>query len=103
MKSVSDFAVSWRLSVPESAQDEFVTAEDLRKSARLVGELRLLVYLHPTHPLYTRAPGGMPVGSFSYSVDMRRIGDLTSETAQSVYPFVYRFDGPVELDKYFGY
>ena len=101
---MGDFAVSWKLTVPASAQDEFITAEDLRRTDRLEGQLRVLVFLRPTHVLYTKAPGGMmPVGVFAYNVSMNRIGDLVSETARSVYPFVYRFDGPVELEKYFGY
>ena len=72
---MGDFAVSWKLTVPASAQDEFITAEDLRRTDRLEGQLRVLVFLRPTHVLYTKAPGGMPVGVFAYNVSMNRIGD----------------------------
>jgi len=102
---VGDYAINWKLSTPASLKDEFVNVEDLRKTDRLVGRLNVLVYLRPSHPLYVSYSrrGPQPVGVFSYNVSMQRIGDLINETKNSVYPFVFRFDGPVELDKYFGY
>lgn len=97
------YAVNWKLSAPASLKDQFVTVEDLRQTDRLEGQLNIFVYLKPSSDLYVKLPGGRPAGVFTYRVEMQRMGDLEEETRRTVYPFVYRFDGPVELDKYFGY
>ena len=49
--------------------------------------------------MYLQVPG-KPAGVFSYDVHMKRIDDPGDNTE---YPFVWRDDGPVELQKYFGY
>ena len=96
---MSEYAINWQLSVPESLRDEFITIDDLRKSNLLVGRLNILVYLRPSSDLYFKAPG-VPAGVFTYEVNMTRIPESVKD---SEYPFVWYSDGPVELDKYFGY
>lgn len=100
---VGDYALRWRLSVPASLRDEFVTVTDLARTSRLIGSLDILVYLQPNNDLYFKAPG-KPVGVFSYDVVMDRLGgDASEEVAKTEYPFVWRDAGPVELQDYFGY
>jgi hypothetical protein len=83
-------------------RDEFVTLEDLRKSKKIFGEMNVLVYFQQSNDLYAKLPGS-PAGVFSYDLVLNRLGDEFEETEKSVYPFVWRDAGPVELDKYFGY
>jgi hypothetical protein len=96
---MSDYAIRWRLSVPASSRDEFITVENLRRSSEIKGRLDIFVYLQPTNDLYLKVPAS-PAGRFSYSVSMQRVPDSDIDTE---YPFVWRNDGPVELQKYFGY
>ena len=98
VKSVTDYALHWKLSVPGSSRDEFVTIEDIRQTTTISGTLDVLTYIQPTNDLYLKVPAA-PAGIFSYNVTMKRV---TSEDPK-VYPFVWRNDGPVELDKYFKY
>lgn len=97
--SYSDYAIRWRISVPASSRDEFITVENLRRSTELTGRLDIFAYLQPTNDLYFKVPA-IPAGRFSYNVSMRRILDNNDNTE---YPFVWRNDGPVELQKYFLY
>ena len=87
------------LAVPASARDEFITVENLRRSSEVNGKLDILLYFQPTNDMYLQVPG-KPAGVFSYDVHMKRIDDPGDNTE---YPFVWRDDGPVELQKYFGY
>jgi hypothetical protein len=87
--------------VPESSRDEFITSENLRKTKYIAGSLKVVVYLQPTVDLYLKVPG-KPVGVFNYRVNMERVMD-PEETDKTVYPYVPKEDGPVELDKFFGY
>lgn len=98
-KLISEYALNWKLYVPESQRDEFVTIDELRKSNSLVGQMNILLYLRPTSDLYFLAQG-IPAGVFTYDVNMSRIPEPIAATE---YPFVWDSDGPVELDKYFGY
>lgn len=100
--AMGDYALNWRFKTQSSVRDEFVNVEDLSKTKSLLGNLDVLVYFRPTNDLYFKAPG-VPAGIFSYEFTMERIGDPAKETADTVYPFVWRGDGPVELDQYFGY
>ena len=96
-----DFGLVWKLQVPEAKRDEFITNENLRTAKKLIGSLNILVYPQPTTDLYLKVPG-QPIGYFTYAVDMDReaeVGDIEKTT----YPYVPYEDGPVELDKYFGY
>lgn len=101
---VTDYAVNWKLFVPASQRDEFVTVEDLARTDTLVGTLNFLVYFQPSNDLYFLEPGS-PAGIFTYNVTMKRFNNENrkAETDKAIYPFVWRNDGPVELDKYFGY
>lgn len=105
--------MDWKLSVPQSLRDEFITVDNLSKAKNIQGTLNIFVYLPPTSNLYLKVPS-QPVGAFQYTVDMERItGDLTktdynkqiaTEDVEKLnYPFVPYEDGPVELDKFFGY
>lgn len=85
--------------------------------------------MQPNTDLYVKIPG-RPAGVFEYDVSMTRIlpneenkpitkiptegsdsesnneNSLTpiiKEMKDTMYPFVYRADGPVELDQFFGY
>ena len=107
----SDYAFDWKLSVPESLRDEFITSENLSKTKILIGNLDILVYLQPTNDLYLKVPA-QPVGVFSYNVEMERIIDsksnninenINNEVKKTEYPFVSMDDGAVELQKFFGY
>lgn len=98
----SDYTMNWKFSAEASLRDEFVTVEDLRKTRKLFGELNVLVSIQPSNDLYFKVPGA-PAGVFSYDMVMDRMGDEFEETEKTVYPFVWRDAGPVELDKYFGY
>jgi hypothetical protein len=64
--------------------------------------LDYLVYFQPTSDLYLKEPG-TPAGVYTYDVRFERLGDEATETENTVYPFVWRDAGPVELDQYFGY
>ena len=99
---LSDYAINWKLSVPQSLNDEFITVDDLRKSTQLVGTLKVISYIQPSNDLYLRT-SGQPGGIFTYNVEMNRIGDPIQEVRATTYPFVWRDDGPVELNLYFGY
>lgn len=98
----SDYTINWKFSAEASLRDEFVTVEDLRKTRKLLGELNVLVYIQPSNDLYFKVPRA-PAGVFTYDMVMDRIGDEFQETEKTVYPFVWRDAGPVELNKYFGY
>ena len=74
--------------------------EVFRDTKSLIGTLDVLVYLQPDNKYYMNVPAS-PVGVFTYNVTMNRIP--TEDQRSIVYPFVWRDDGPVELDKYFGY
>eukprot|EP01038_Epipyxis_sp_PR26KG_P006582 gene6582-9048_t len=100
--TVSDYAINWRLSVPESLKDEFVTVQDLSKTNILVGQLNILAYFQPSSEFYFKVPA-QPAGVYTYNVTLNRINNVADDTKQTEYPFVWRDDGPVELEKYFGY
>ena len=89
----------WKLSVPASNRNEFIKVEDLARSTEINGNLDFLVYFQPTNDMYLKVPA-IPAGVFSYNVSMIRILDPSDNTE---YPFVWRDDGPIELDKYFKY
>ena len=97
-----DYALKWKLSVPAALNDTFITVQDLRSSNEIVGTLDVIVYVQPTNDLYITLPG-RPAGIFSYNVVMERVGDPVKMTKDTEYPFVWKSDGPVELDQYFGY
>jgi hypothetical protein len=118
----STYAINWQLSVPQSAADEFATEEDISQSDHLIGKLNLFIFMPTTsdyyiqHSLQAKSIRNAiaPVGVYSYIVDMHRlISDVSTapneeearknEIDKIAYPFVWRTDGPVELDKYFGY
>lgn len=104
---VTDYCLNWRLTVPASLRDEFVTVEDLRRTTEVVGALDVYVYLQPSNDLYLNRPG-RPAGVFTYNVTMHRKdgfddSSASLETEKTTYPFVWRDVGPVELDRYFGY
>ncbi len=103
-KIVSDYAINWIFAVPASLRDEFVTAEELAKTTKIIGKLNVLVYFQPTSDLYFKSPG-KPAGVYTYEVEMNRIvdGTIKDEIRASTYPFVWKEGGPVELDKYFKY
>jgi hypothetical protein len=68
-----------------------------------VGSLDIAVFLQPSSDLYMRCPS-IPAGIFHYNLEFSRVNDRQKDTATKLqYPFVWRGDGPVELDKYFGY
>jgi hypothetical protein len=98
----SDYALNWRFKTTSSERDEFVQVEDLGKTRSLLGNLDVLVYFQPTNDLYFTLPG-TPAGVFSYNLTLERLGDPAEETQATMYPFVPRGDGPVELDQFFGY
>ena len=100
--TLGDYALNWKLSVPASGADDFVTVSDLSKSSSLVGDLNILVYPQPTSDLYLKVPKE-PAGVFTYQVNMQRVGSAEDSTKQTVYPFVSRRAGAVELKEYFGY
>lgn len=95
--TIGDYALDLRVSVPSSSQDEFTTTDTLSRTKSLIGTLDVLLYLQPTNDFYLKIPA-QPAGVFSYNVEMRR-----TDATDVEYPFVWREDGPVELDKYFGY
>jgi hypothetical protein len=98
-----DYAMRWRLSVPSSTEgDAATTASELSAVRDLVGTLDILAYLRPTSDLYLAAPA-QPVGVFHHAVRMERVGDPAETTRATVYPYVKRNAGAVELDQYFGY
>ena len=99
---LSDFALRWRFKTTSTGKDEFILVEDLGKIRSLLGNLDVLVYFQPTNDLYFQVPG-TPAGVFSYDITMDRLGSNEEETQDTLYPFVWRDDGPVELDQYFGY
>lgn len=104
---VTDYCLNWRLTVPASLRDEFITVEDLRRTQTVLGALDVYVYLQPTNDLYLQRPG-RPAGVFSYNVTMQRPEGWSQaaaeiETEATTYPFVWRDAGPVELDDYFGH
>lgn len=99
----SDYAIDWQFSVPASLRDEFITVDDLRKSDNIIGRLHIFVYLSPSDDQYNSL-SGQPVGVYKYTVNMNR--EVTKKdrgTKNTVYPFIWRDAGPVELQDYFGY
>jgi len=101
-KSVGEYALVWRISVPASSRDEFVTTENLRKTNALIGTLDVYSYLSPMDVLYSQEPK-YPVAVYSYAVEMKRSEDDAASLANTVYPFVPSSAGPVELDRFFGH
>jgi hypothetical protein len=115
-KEVTEYALNWKLAVPASLKDEYIEIEKLSRTNRVLGSLDVLVYLPSTSDLYNQVPA-TPAGVYTYDVTMDRIvGDevMTAEKTPTIavmqeemrkaeYPFVFRGQGPVELDTYFGY
>jgi hypothetical protein len=99
--SYSDYALNWKISVPESSRDEFITVDKLRQTKKLIGSLDILLYIQPTNDLYIKVPA-KPAGVFSYDVTMDRI-DEPDIIEKTTYPYVQSEDGPVELTDFFGY
>ena len=101
---VSDYALNWQFSVPASLRDEFITVDDLRKSDNILGRLHVFVYASPTNDLFNSL-SGQPAGVYKYQFNMNRIDANSKDrgTKSTVYPFVWRDAGPVELQDYFGY
>lgn len=129
----TNYAIHWKFAVPQSSRDEFVKEEDISESDELVGQLDLYVYFKPGSDWYLQYPGRpVGVYSYdlsmhrlveeSVSPDKNGINGEEEYAAQSelsdskkntklrreemkkvTYPFVWRSDGPVELDQYFGY
>ena len=97
-----DYALNWKMAVPESKQGEFVTATDVSQTNSLVGTLDVLVFLQPTSNLYFKLPREA-AAVFTYIVNMERMEDVESSVKSTLYPFVWRGVGPVELKSYFGY
>jgi len=73
----SDYAMNWKLAVPEALRDEFIPVEDLSKAKQIVGNLNVLVYLQPSNPLYNKLTAS-PATIYSYDVSMSRMDDGTS-------------------------
>ena len=96
---MSEYAVNYQLFVPEAGRDEFITVDQMRKSSTIVGRMNLLLYFRPSSIFYPLSPG-VPAGVFTYDMNMTRIPE---DVRDSEYPFIWDSDGPVELDKYFGY
>lgn len=97
---IGDYAINWKLSVPEGLRDQYITEYDLSKASRVIGKLEVAVYLQPTNDLYLKLRG-KPAGVFTYEVNMERIRPV--EMNKITYPFVKMNDGPVEIQDYFGY
>ena len=94
----TDYTLNWQFSVPASLRDEFVTVDDLRKADTVVGRLNIFVYVQPSNDLYLKLKG-QPVGVYKYVVNMKRIETEADRGAdETVFPFVWRAAGPVELD-----
>jgi hypothetical protein len=55
-KVVGDYALVWKVSVPASDRDEFVTTNNFRKTQALIGTLDVCAYLSPTDVLCARKP-----------------------------------------------
>ena len=55
-KVVGDYALVWKVSVPASDRDEFLTKKNLRKTQALISTLYVCAYLSPTDVLYAREP-----------------------------------------------
>lgn len=73
----SDYAMNWKLAVPEALRDEFIPVEDLSKAKQIAGNLNVLVYLQPSNPLYNKLAAS-PATIYSYDVSMERTDDGTS-------------------------
>jgi hypothetical protein len=99
---VGDYAVNWKLSVPASQKDEFITVKDLSKSQLILGTVDVLSFFRPSNDLYFKVPKEA-AAVFTYNVTMERIGDVKESTSSTIYPFVWRDQGPIELNEYFGY
>jgi len=100
--TTGDYAMNWKLSVPASQKDEFITVLDLSKSPIIIGTLDVLTFFQPTNDLYLKLPKEA-AGVFSYNITMMRIGTEAESTTNTEYPFVWQDAGPVELGQYFGY
>jgi hypothetical protein len=98
----SEYAINWRIFAPASANDKFIKVGELAKTDSVVGALDILCFIQPTNDLYLRVPR-VPAAVFSYNISMKRIGDARYNTRDTVYPFVEKGAGPVELPEYFGY
>ena len=68
----SDYALNWKLAVPAALRDEFINVEDLSRSSTVQGELNVLAYVSPDHPLYSLVPA-TPAAVFTYAVSMERL------------------------------
>jgi len=97
-KVVGAYALVWRVSVPASDGDAFVTTDNLHKTQALIGTLDVYAYLSPTDMLYAREPK-YTVAVYSYDVDITCAGVTSGD--DTVYPFVPDSAGPVELDQFF--
>lgn len=73
----SDYAINWKLAVPEALRDEFIPVEDLSKAKQVAGNLNILVYLQPSNRLYNQLAAS-PAAIYSYDVSMERMDDGTS-------------------------
>jgi hypothetical protein len=100
--TIGDYAINWKLSVPAAQKDEFITVKDLSKSPLLLGTCEVLSFFRPSNDMYLKVPKEA-AAVFTYNITMERIGDLRESTRSTVYPFVWRDAGPIELNDYFGY
>jgi len=105
--TVTDYCLNWRLTVPASLKDEFVTVEDLSRTPLILGALDVYVYLQPSNNFYLERPR-RPAGVFTYNVSMSRLASFderaaVNQTQSTEYPFLWRDVGPVELQDFFGY
>ena len=88
------------MGVDVSQDEEYQSIEQISKSTKLIGTLDIFSYLQPTTDLYLETRG-KPVGRFTYNLEMTREPNQSIRSTR--YPFIWRSDGPVELDQYFGY
>eukprot|EP01041_Mallomonas_annulata_P000401 gene401-728_t len=90
-RTVGEYALHWKLSIPASLRNEFVPLEEFGNTQSLVGSLDIYSYIQPSNDLYMKIPG-QPAAIFSYKVNMERMDNVS--TSSLVYPFVWRDDGP---------
>ena len=81
---------------------EFIKTADLAKTDTLVGTLDVLCFIQPTNNLYYQV-ANEAAAVFTYNITMQRLYDLKLSTQSTIYPYVERNEGAIELDKYFGY
>jgi hypothetical protein len=94
------------LFTPQSLKDEYITVNDLSKTDDIVGQLNVFAFVQPTDDLYLQIPA-RPAAVYTYDVKMERIARTSEakkqEISDTLYPYIPRTEGPVELDQYFGY